>query len=194
MSDEAKNEELKEENATEQQEQEEQKEAEPSAEEKIAALQKEVEDLKTQMLYKEADFQNFRKRSIKEKQEVYDYGNAGLLGDLLGSLDNFDLALQSAQNATDIKSIVDGISMVKNGLVSMLENKYNLTSFGVVGDPFDPNLHEAIGRIESDEVTEPSLAEIYLKGYMLKDRVIRHAKVMVKIPAEKTAEQKESEE
>lgn len=157
--------------------------AEPTAEEKIAALESENAELKDQLLRRAADFDNYRKRMIKEKQEAFDYANASLLADLLDSLDNFDRTVQAAQSATDVQSIADGIAMISRGLVSMLENKYNLSSYGEKGDSFDPEKHEAIGRSEGD-VEEPVLAEVYLKGYMLKDRIIRHAKVMVTVPAE----------
>ena len=118
---------------------------------------------------------------LQEKQDAYDYGNTNLLKDLLDSLDNFDRTIEAAATATDVKSIADGVSMVSKNLVSMLENKYNLTGYGAVGDEFDPDIHEAIGMQEGD-VEKEQLAAVYLKGYKLKDRVIRHAKVMVVKP------------
>jgi molecular chaperone GrpE len=151
------------------------------AEKKIEELEKEVADLKDKYLRSVADFQNLRKRSIQEKQETYDYANTSLLKDLLDSLDNFDRTVEAAANATDPKSIADGVSMINRSLVSMLENKYNLASYGEVGDAFDPDIHEAIGKSD-DPVAEPVLKAVYLKGYKLKDRVIRHAKVMVSMP------------
>ncbi|MCR5725506.1 MAG: nucleotide exchange factor GrpE [Treponema sp.] len=166
--------------------------AEPAAEEKpaeaespeakIAALEKENAELKDQLLRRAADFENYRKRMLQEKQDAYDYGNANLLKDLLDSLDNFDRTVEAAATATDVKSIADGISMINKNLVSMLENKYNLVGYGAVGDEFDPDIHEAIGMQESDSVQKEELAAVYLKGYKLKDRVIRHAKVMVVKP------------
>ena len=148
---------------------------------KIAALEKENADLKDQLLRRAADFDNYRKRMMQEKQDAFDYGNANLLKDLLDSLDNFDRTLEAAATATDVKSIVDGIKMVNKNLVNMLENKYNLSSFGKEGDEFDPDIHEAIGMQEGD-VKKEQLAAVYLKGYKLKDKVIRHAKVMVTKP------------
>ncbi len=150
---------------------------------KIAALEKENADLKDQLLRRAADFDNYRKRMMQEKQDAFDYGNANLLKDLLDSLDNFDRTLEAAATAKDVKSIVDGIKMVNKNLVNMLENKYNLSSFGKEGDEFDPDIHEAIGMQEGD-VKKEQLAAVYLKGYKLKDKVIRHAKVMVVKPAE----------
>lgn len=165
-----------EEESTEQTEQ-----AEKSAEDKIAELEKENADLKDQLLRRAADFDNYRKRMLKEKQETFDYANANLLGDLLESLDNFDRTVEAASSASDVKSMADGIKMINKSLVNMLESKYNLVGYGKVGDSFNPDEHEAIGRVEED-VKEQTLKEVYLKGYKLKDRIIRHAKVMVSVP------------
>lgn len=154
-----------------------------TAEEKIARLEAEITDLKNQMLYKAAENDNWRKRMMQQKDEAVAYANASLLSDLLDSLDNFDRTVEAAKNATDPKAIADGVSMVNKSLVNMLENKYNLVGYGAVGDAFDPDIHEAIGMQQGD-VKEEQLAAVYLKGYKLKDRVIRHAKVMVIKPAE----------
>lgn len=150
-------------------------------ERQIEELEKKNAELQDQYIRKVADFDNYRKRMIREKQDAFDYANTNLLSDLLESLDNFDRALDSARNATDVQSVVDGVQMTKNQLVSMLENKYNLVAYGQKGDVFDPNIHEAIGS-SSGPVAEPVCLEVYLKGYKLKERVIRHAKVMVQMP------------
>lgn len=161
---------------------------EETAEEKITRLEKEVEDLKKQIedskkeaLYKAAENENWRKRMMQQKEDAVAYANSSLLSDLLESLDNFDRTVESAATATDPKTIADGVKMINNSLVSMLENKYNLVGYGAVGDAFDPDIHEAIGMQEGD-VQEEQLAAVYLKGYKLKDKVIRHAKVMVVKP------------
>ena len=174
---------------------------ETKAEDRIAELEKENADLKEQLLRKIADFDNYRKRMIKEKQETLDYANTNLLKDLLDSLDNFDRTIEAAATAKDASSIADGVKMVSKGLVSLLENKYNLTSYGASGDAFDPEIHEAIGSAQG-AVAEPTLAQVYLKGYKLKDRVIRHAKVMVTMPdgsvkadnSDKSASEEKAEE
>ena len=151
-------------------------------EEKIAALEKEIADLKTQALYKAAENDNWRKRMMQQKDEAVAYANASLLGDLLDSLDNFDRTLDAAKDAKDAKSIADGIKMINKSLVKMLEDKYGLVSYGKEGDEFNPEEHEAIGRQEDEKAKKETLAQVYLKGYKLKDKVIRHAKVMVKVP------------
>lgn len=160
------------------------KEKEPTPEEKIAALEKENADLKDQLLRRAADFDNYRKRTIKEKQDAYDYANTALLQDLLDSLDNLDRTVEAAEKADDPKAIADGVKIISSSLISMLESKYNLTAFGQAGEDFNPDMHEAIGSCQ-DEVEKPVLKEVYLKGYKLKDRVIRNAKVMVTMPKDK---------
>ena len=155
---------------------------EPTPEERIEQLEKENADLKDQLLRRAADFDNYRKRMIKEKQDTFDYANANLLADLLESLDNFDRTLEASATATDVKAIVDGIKMVNGSLVAMLENKYGLASYAVEGDEFDPDVHEAIGRVEEEGKEKETLKQVYLKGYKLKDKVIRNAKVMVSVP------------
>ena len=157
-------------------------EKELTLEEKIAALEKEIADLKNQALYKAAENDNWRKRMMQQKEEAVAYANASLLGDLLDSLDNFDRTLDAAKDAKDAKSIADGIKMINKSLVKLLEDKYGLSSYGKEGDEFNPEEHEAIGRVEDEKAKKETLAQVYLKGYKLKDKVIRHAKVMVKVP------------
>ena len=163
-------------------EKKEEKPAEPTDAEKIAELEKQVEELKKDALYRAAENDNWRKRMIAQKDEALAYANASLLGDLLESLDNFDRTIEAAATATDPKTIADGVKMISSNLVKMLEDKYGLVSYGAEGDEFNPDEHEAIGRVEDENCDKETLAQVYLKGYKLKDRVIRHAKVMVKVP------------
>ncbi len=152
--------------------------AQKTPEERIAELEAQIEQLKKDALYKAAENDNWRKRMLQQKEDAVAYANESLLNDLLDSLDNFDRTLDAAKDVKEAKPIVDGIKMINKSLVSMLENKYSLVSFGKEGDEFDPELHEAIGMQEGD-VKKEKLLQVYLKGYRLKDRVIRHAKVMV---------------
>lgn len=159
----------------------EQKNDEPAvktSEERIAELEAQIEQMKKDALYKAAENDNWRKRMLQQKEDAVAYANESLLSDLLDSLDNFDRTLDAAKDVNEAKPIVDGIKLTNKSLVSMLENKYNLVAFGKEGDDFDPELHEAIGMQEGD-VKKEQLLQVYLKGYKLKDRVIRHAKVMV---------------
>ncbi|WP_433009863.1 nucleotide exchange factor GrpE [Treponema pectinovorum] len=150
-------------------------------EEKIAELEAQIAQLKQDSLYKAAENDNWRKRMMAQKEEAVAYANASLLGDLLESLDNFDRTIEAAKDVKEAASIVDGVKMINKSLVSMLENKYNLVAFGKDGEDFDPDIHEAIGMQEGD-VKKEKIQQVYLKGYKLKDRIIRHAKVMVVKP------------
>ena len=160
--------------------------AEKSAEQRIAELEAEKNDFQDKYLRKSADLENYRKRMVKEKQEIFDYANTNLLTDLIGVLDDFDRALDAGfdtegKPVADLKPVIDGVKMINKQLRSMLENKYDLTVYGEKGDLFDHDKHEAIAT-DKGAVAESVCSEVYLKGYMLKDRVIRHAKVKVTTP------------
>ncbi|HZK19131.1 MAG TPA: nucleotide exchange factor GrpE [Treponemataceae bacterium] len=161
-------------------------EADVTIEEEIANLKKDVEDLKDKLLRKTADFDNYRKRMQREKQEAYDYANTNLLTDLIPIMDDFDRALVAGEDKNDeevggLKPVVDGIKIINKQLKTTLSNKYCLEGYGEEGDEFDHDIHEAIGKCEG-AVADPICSEVYLKGYKLKDRVIRPAKVMVTMP------------
>ena len=153
--------------------------------EKISALEKEVQELKTQALYKAAENENWRKRMMQQKDDAIAYANASLLSDLLDSLDNFDRTIDAAKDAKDVKSIADGIKMINKNLVKMLEDKYGLSNFAKEGDEFNPEEHEAIGRVDDEKEKKETLKQVYLKGYKLNGKIIRHAKVMVSVPVSK---------
>lgn len=158
---------------------------------RIKELEKMNTDLQDQYLRKAADFDNYRKRMIREKQEAVDFANTGLLTDLVQVLDDFDRAIDAgmaSEEQKDNAALADGVSMIRNQLGSLLETKYGLEYYPSKDTAFDPNIHEAIGTQPDPDVTEPTVAEEYLKGYKLKGRIIRAAKVMVKMPQDKAAE------
>ena len=147
-----------------------------------AALQEELSSLKDQYLRKLADYENFRKRMFREKDEAVQYANTSLLLDLIGVIDDFDRAAASADaHGHDYAALHEGVRMIHTRLLGTLEGKYGLKRFDSAGRTFDPNLHEAIASVESD-VPEPTVAEEYLTGYRLHDRVVRCAKVRVAMP------------
>jgi len=156
------------------------------AQERVGELEKLNAQLQDQYLRKAADFDNYRKRMIKEKQDAIDYANSSLLVDLVEILDNFDRAIDAVgtpEAGTPAASFKEGIGMIRGQMGSMLESKYGLCYYPSKGVAFDPNLHEAIGTAESAEVKEATVAEEFTKGYKLRDRIIRHAKVLVHTPA-----------
>jgi molecular chaperone GrpE len=165
-----------------------------SPEEQIVCLEAKLAEANDLYLRKAADFENFRKRMNQEKQNAIDFANQSLLLDLISVIDDFERALKSAESqkedagsdgekiAASYKSLLEGISMIEKNLVTQLENKWGLKRFDSAGEPFDPNRHEAIMMEKSGEIEDPVVAEDFIKGYVLKDRVIRPAKVKVVMP------------
>ncbi|MDR0731939.1 MAG: nucleotide exchange factor GrpE [Treponema sp.] len=157
-------------------------ETEFSLEDHIAGLEAQLAEAKNQFLRKAADFENFRKRMNREKQDAIDFANQSLLSDIIPVLDDFDRAIQSAASSRDFDALYEGLGMIAKRLSSTLESKWGLKSYVAAGAPFDPNFHEALMMEKSSAVTEQTVQMDLLKGYTLKDRVIRSAKVKVLIP------------
>lgn len=149
-----------------------------------------VEELKTRaakadehwdrLLRTTADFDNFKKRAAREKIEAAQYANFSLIQKLLPVLDNFEMALTAAQTAEGDKlaSFQSGIVMIQQQLKAALAET-GLEEIEAAGQPFDPNLHEAISEQESAEVAEGRVLQQLRKGYKLKDRLVRPATVIV---------------
>jgi len=148
------------------------------------AAKAEVVDLKDQLLRKAADFDNYRKRMMKEKDEARQFANSGLLEDLCQVLDDFERAIRSSEAAKDYDAFHNGIVMIEGQFASMLERKYNLKRLESLGKPFSPDHHEAIAMEPAQEGKEVVVVEEYQKGYQLHDRVLRTAKVKVGHPKE----------
>ena len=158
---------------------------EPSDADKLASLEAKCRELQDQYLRKAADFDNYRKRMIKEKQEAIDYANTNLISDLLQILDDFDRAIEAGKKAGEesAAAFMQGVMMIRSGLSSLLESKYGLQYYEAQGKPFNPDIHEAVATNPSAEVTEPTVGAELQKGYKLKERILRPAKVMVLMPA-----------
>ncbi len=124
-----------------------------------------------------AEMDNFKKRMQREKEENAKYATENVLQDIIPALDNLDLALQYADNEA-CKDIVMGIQMTRKLLLDSLKN-HGLEQINPEKVEFDPSLHEAVGQEESDEVAPQYIIKTLQKGYMLKDRLLRPAKVIV---------------
>jgi molecular chaperone GrpE len=148
----------------------------------IEKLQEEVSSLKDQYLRKLADYENFRKRMFREKDDAVQFANSQLLTDLVSVLDDFDRAVSSSEKSREFQSLHDGVDMIRRQLLGLLESKYGLSRFESVGQAFDPNTHEAM-MSEQGDCGEPMVVEEYSKGYRLRDRILRSAKVKVRMPA-----------
>jgi len=145
----------------------------------LEALKAERDELKDQLLRKAADFDNYRKRMVKEKDEARQFANSALLEDLCLVLDDFERAIRSSEGARDYDAFHSGIVMIEGQFASMLERKYSLKRLESLGKPFSPEHHEAIAMDPAQEGKEIVVVEEYQKGYQLHDRVLRTAKVKV---------------
>ncbi|MEF2964749.1 nucleotide exchange factor GrpE [Paenibacillus sp. M1] len=152
--------------------------AAPEAQAELDKLRAEAEDHKQRLLRAQADFDNFRRRTIKEKEELGKYASAKLITELLPVVDNFERALGSASENAEISSYAKGVEMIFRQLEGVLKAE-GLVPMESVGTPFNPEYHQAIMQVESDEYEEGTVVEEVQKGYMLKDKVLRPAMVKV---------------
>jgi molecular chaperone GrpE len=157
-----------------------------SSTDELEALRAEVAELKDQLLRKTADFENYRKRMLREKEELGTFANRELLTDIVPIIDDFERAIRSSEESQDFTAFHNGIVLIEKQFVSMLERKWRLVRFDSAGEEFDPQRHEAMMTEESAEVEQPTVTEDFQKGYLLDERVLRPAKVKVAMPAAST--------
>ncbi len=155
----------------------------------LAALKTEQEkiqetaDLEDRYLRLAAEFDNFRKRTARQYAEIVKNANEELIQDLLGVIDDLDRALQSAANAEaqnqkfNKDTFIDGMKMIYDKLMTVLGGR-GVTMFDPMGQPFDPLYHDAVMQMPSD-AEEGTVIGVISPGYILNDKVIRHAKVVV---------------
>jgi len=137
-----------------------------------------IADLTDRLKRSMAEFDNFRKRSEKEKATMFDMGARSIAEKILPVVDNFERAMVAAPKEGDGKAFADGITMIYNQLKKTLED-LGVKPIDCVGQPFDPNFHNAVMHIEDESLGENVVAEELLKGYMYKDSVLRHSMVKV---------------
>ncbi len=150
----------------------------PAAPDPVATANAERDKMKEQLLRTLADFDNYRKRTQREKQDEYRRGKEDVLRDLLPVFDNLERASSSARPDADVAAIAKGVQMV----IKLFED--TLTRIGAkrvqaIGAPFDPNVHEAIAQVESAEHAAGTVAQELVAGYQLGDRLLRPAMVAV---------------
>lgn len=144
----------------------------------VEALKAEIANQKDAVLRARAEMDNYRKRMAREKEDAIRYSNMALLESLIPIVDNFELGLEAAKNATDASGIVLGLSMVRKQLEDFLRS-HGVETLDATGQTFDPNLHEAVGHEEHAEVEEGKVISQLRRGFKLKDRLIRPATVVV---------------
>lgn len=161
----------------------EEKEAELSEEEKAAKELEEtkqaLEDYKDKYLRLSAEFDNYRKRTMKEKAELIKNGSEKAISAILPILDDLERALQNMQKADDVKAMYEGIDLIHQKFLKNLGHE-GLEKMNPVGEAFDTDFHEAIALVPAQEETQKGkVLDCVQTGYKLNDKVIRHAKVVV---------------
>ncbi|MCF0182214.1 MAG: nucleotide exchange factor GrpE [Muribaculaceae bacterium] len=165
--------------AAQPEEQQEEEIKEPTPEERIAQLEAQLEKEKSQYLYLMADFENFRKRTIREKADLLKYGAEGAMRNLLPVIDDLERAIAALDKSDDINALKEGVNLIYSKFVKYLESN-KVVPIDSTGKDFDDNLHEAITTFPApDESLRGKVIDTTTKGYMIDDKVLRHAKVVV---------------
>jgi molecular chaperone GrpE len=145
---------------------------------RIEALENQLSQLKDQYLRKVAEFENYKRRTEKEFLAHLEYATEGLITDILPVLDDFERSLQHMEQSNDAQVLREGVDLIYKKLISVLEKK-GLKVMETIGLDFDAEKHQALMQIESDVHESGKIVDQHLKGYLLNDKVIRHAQVLV---------------
>ena len=147
--------------------------------EKLAEAELQIADLKNQILYKVAEFENYRKRTIREKSDLIAQGGSSLMKALLPVLDDFDRAKENIEKASDVESLREGVMLIMQKLTETLQ-KQGLEEIETKDRAFDTDFHEAVTMFPAqDESQKGCVIDCVQKGYTLNGTVLRHAKVVV---------------
>jgi len=160
-------------------------------EEEIARMQQELEEAKSQseaatdmMLRLAAELDNYKKRTIKERESLLKYATQNIIKELLPIVDNLERAIESTNESRDFNLFLEGVKLILNQVSSLLE-KEGVSKIDAVGKVFDPNVHEAVMHVASEEHPENVIIQELQKGYILYDKVLRPSMVVVSKGAEK---------
>ena len=151
---------------------------EKTVEEKLEEAEAQIEELKKQMLYKAAEFDNYRKRVMQEKAELIKNGGTKVITTILPILDDLDRAQQTMDKMEDVAACKEGVVLIIDKFLKLLKQE-GLEKMEAVGKDFDTDYHEAIAMVPAGEEKKGKVIDCVLDGYTLNDKVIRHAKVAV---------------
>ena len=154
-------------------------EEEVSLEDRITQLEGEVENEKKEYMFLMAEFDNYRKRTLKEKQELIKTASSKAMQELLPVVDDFERAIAAMESASDVESLKEGVDLIYKKFISYLE-KQQVKAMDSTGSDFDSDVHDAVTTFPaSEESQKGKVIDTVLKGYMINDKVLRHAKVVV---------------
>ncbi len=153
--------------------------AEETLESKLSKSESQVDELKDRLLRQMAEFDNYRKRTMKEKAEIILNGSAGVVTDILPVIDDLERAIANSAKSEDYEALKEGVELIYNKLMHILEQK-GLQKISPMNEPFDTDFHEAIAMIPApSEDLKGKVLDCAIDGYKLNDKVLRHAKVAV---------------
>lgn len=135
-------------------------------------------DWKDRYMRLSAEFDNFRKRTLKEKMDLMEYGGEGVIKSFLKVIDDYDRAVAAMQKSDDIDAIKQGIMLIHNKMTEVLKEN-NVVEIEAMGKELDTDFHDAIAKVPSDEKNKGLVIDVVEKGYTLKEKVIRYSKVVV---------------
>ena len=153
---------------------------------KLEEKEKEIKELHDRLLRLAADFENYRKRAAKDKEEWTKFANEDLIKAILPFIDNLERAVSHADKVSDTGVLIEGVRLTIQQLLQTL-SKFGLSPFESVGKPFDPTVHEAMLVVETDKHQPNQVVEEFQKGYLLNNRLLRPATVSVSKAPEKEA-------
>ncbi|MBU0730769.1 MAG: nucleotide exchange factor GrpE [Proteobacteria bacterium] len=144
----------------------------------LEAAQEQARENHDKMLRMAAEFENSKKRLIREREAAVKYAEEYILKELLPTIDNLQRAMEQGQKTNEASALLEGVEMTFKGMIATLE-RFGLKPIVGKGELFDPNFHEALAMEASSEVPENVILQEYEKGYMFKDRLLRATKVVV---------------
>lgn len=150
-------------------------------EKQLATKAEEAQESQNKYLRLAAEFENYKKRALRDQREHVRFGNEQLLKELLPVIDNLERALKSGKETTEGSALLEGVELTLKQSLEILE-KFGVKPMECVGQPFDPACHQAVAQVENDSVPEHAVLDDYQKGYFLHDRVLRAAMVSVAKP------------
>jgi molecular chaperone GrpE len=146
--------------------------------ERTAALEKERDDFRALLQRTRADFENYQKRAQRDLIQELRYAHAPLARDLLPMLDNFERAVAAAQQAGETGPLMQGVALIQSQVLDAFR-RHGITGIEALGQPFDPNLHEAVSQRPTSEQPPNTVLQILEQGYLIHDRVLRPARVII---------------
>lgn len=166
--------------------------AEVFVEEELSKAEAELNALNDKHLRLVAEFENYKRRVARDREDLRKYANEGIISDLLSIIDHLEMAVKHSQGETS-DNVTQGVELTLKEFEKLLD-KNGVKPVNAMGEQFDPTVHHAMAQIASPDAEENSIVEEFRKGYMLNERVIRPALVAVAKPPEKAENEQETEE